>query len=93
MADLRPGDPRHGTPNGYVNHGCHCDRCRAAWRTYQPAIDAKVRYRRRHGQVERKRGRTHGIRATYARGCRCPDCREAERVYRAAYRARVSPSR
>lgn len=24
------GDPRHGTPNGYRNHGCHCDECRAA---------------------------------------------------------------
>lgn len=24
------GDPRHGTPNGYRNLGCHCDDCKAA---------------------------------------------------------------
>jgi hypothetical protein len=24
------GDPRHGLPNTYRNHGCHCDRCTPA---------------------------------------------------------------
>lgn len=28
-------DPVHGTPNGYGNHRCRCDRCREAWRDYQ----------------------------------------------------------
>lgn len=27
---LEPDDPRHGTPNGYCNLGCRCDRCRQA---------------------------------------------------------------
>ncbi|SER81713.1 hypothetical protein SAMN04488583_6373 [Mycobacterium sp. 88mf] len=29
-AGLPPGDPRHGTPNGYTNWGCKCDACKAA---------------------------------------------------------------
>lgn len=28
---LAPGDPRHGTMNGYNNLRCRCDRCREAW--------------------------------------------------------------
>jgi len=24
------GDPRHGTLNGYTNHGCRCEFCRQA---------------------------------------------------------------
>jgi len=24
------GDPRHGTINGYTNHACRCELCRAA---------------------------------------------------------------
>jgi len=27
---LPPGDPRHGTPGGYVYHRCKCDACREA---------------------------------------------------------------
>lgn len=27
---LEPGDPRHGTENGYGNQGCRCDECRRA---------------------------------------------------------------
>jgi hypothetical protein len=30
-----PGDPRHGSANGYRNVGCRCDRCTEAWTTYQ----------------------------------------------------------
>lgn len=29
-ATLADDDPRHGTINGYTNHGCRCDRCRRA---------------------------------------------------------------
>lgn len=29
-AGLPPGDPRHGTPNGYTNYRCRCDECKAA---------------------------------------------------------------
>ncbi len=28
------GDPRHGTTNGYSNHGCRCEDCTVAWATY-----------------------------------------------------------
>jgi hypothetical protein len=27
---LAPGDPRHGTHNGYANLRCRCEACRAA---------------------------------------------------------------
>jgi len=29
-AGLPLGDPRHGTTNGYYNHGCRCEDCRTA---------------------------------------------------------------
>lgn len=32
-----PDDPRHGSPNGYVNLGCRCDSCKAAWSAYGAA--------------------------------------------------------
>ncbi|MEZ0493180.1 hypothetical protein AB2L28_13135 [Kineococcus sp. TBRC 1896] len=32
-ADLQ--DPRHGSANGYRNLRCRCERCTAAWTTYQ----------------------------------------------------------
>lgn len=32
---LVPGDPRHGTANGYHNQGCRCVDCTEAWRVYQ----------------------------------------------------------
>ena len=31
---LSPGDPRHGTDNGYHNHSCRCDLCRKAATDY-----------------------------------------------------------
>jgi hypothetical protein len=37
-----PDDPRHGTANGYVNHGCRCQPCRdanaAAMREYRARL-------------------------------------------------------
>lgn len=32
---LEPGDPRHGTMNGYVNRGCRCDKCCEEQRSYR----------------------------------------------------------
>lgn len=31
---LTPGDPRHGSVNGYTNHHCRCDDCRVAMSAY-----------------------------------------------------------
>lgn len=87
---MTPDDPRHGTANGYGNLKCRCDACREAWRQYEPSRAAQERYRRRLGMQPAKRGRTHGIRATYVHGCRCDECREADRRYRADFRKRVA---
>lgn len=39
MTERRPAlptaDARHGTVTGYQNHGCRCERCKAAHATYQ----------------------------------------------------------
>jgi len=85
---LHPDDRRHGTPNGYNNHHCHCDTCTDAWATTTRT--------RRWGAGQRTRAeylaachRTHGIRATYTAGCRCTPCKTAERDYRADYRHRT----
>lgn len=40
------GDPRHGTRNGYSNHGCRCPLCR-------DAVNAYARELRRRKQVAR----------------------------------------
>ncbi len=88
---LTADDPRHGKASTYTNHGCRCDLCREASRTYPPHLAATVRYRRKLGQQPRKIGITyeHGTRYGYIRGgCRCPGCTEAMRLYQAAYRAR-----
>lgn len=54
-----PDDPRHGTVNGYSNHKCRCDRCRANWtrwhREYMHRGDNLERHA--HRQMERL-GRT-----------------------------------
>jgi hypothetical protein len=38
---LPENDNRHGTANGYNNHACRCDKCRAAWATYITAARHK----------------------------------------------------
>jgi len=77
---LPPGDPRHGTDNGYVYYGCRCGECAAAHRS-----------RMREGYASRlARGlaegdRRHGTKTGYsAWGCRCDACKAA---YRARQRA------
>lgn len=56
-----PDDPRHGTPNGYNNLKCRCDRCTNAWRlrfaeyrdTYPYVAE---RARKREERQRRERG-------------------------------------
>lgn len=40
---LPTGDSRHGTTNGYLNYGCRCDECKAAWRAYNSAEARRAR--------------------------------------------------
>jgi hypothetical protein len=69
---LEPGDPRHGTVNGYDNHRCRCDDCKAAW----ARISADRR--RRRAYVIRSDDERHGTNSFYCNhGCRCPACTEA----------------
>jgi hypothetical protein len=80
----------HGTANGYNNHRCRCDACRAAWAEYQasrrtpcPAGCGRLVHSR--GDTKRKchtcthsRPIKHGTASGYEnRGCRCDDCRTA----------------
>jgi hypothetical protein len=74
---------RHGTRNGYVNHWCRCDRCRAAECERFAAWSARVRAQPIPPSVE------HGKPTTYSNyRCHCEPCREAWRAYGREYRAR-----
>lgn len=86
---LPPGDPRHGTTNGYGNLGCRCDACREAHRINH----------RKYMDRMRAEGRTlgrHGTALSYDSGCRCDDCREAHnaksREYKRARKAAQTKS-
>jgi hypothetical protein len=78
---LEDGDPRHGTPNGYGNHGCRCDRCREANRVQHRLYMAQVR------AEGRALGR-HGSELRYDTGCRCDQCREAHNAKSRKFKAR-----
>lgn len=67
---LEPGDPRHGTTNGYGNYHCRCTDCREANRLKQVAYVAAVRAR---GEVVAD----HGTTTAYSTGCRCEVCKAA----------------
>ncbi|MDI3242240.1 hypothetical protein QK287_11785 [Arthrobacter sp. AL05] len=67
MDVLSDDDPRHGTPNGYGNLGCRCDRCREANRKSHYAYMERVR---REGRMLG----SHGTALSYDSGCRCDDC-------------------
>lgn len=43
---LAPGDPRHGTANGYTNRNCRCDDCRAAYSAKKRANYARLQSRK-----------------------------------------------
>jgi hypothetical protein len=55
------GDPRHGKPWSYNNHGCRCDECTETHRIshyeWEHADPARLA---RHAQVERDRRRRDG---------------------------------
>lgn len=91
------GDPRHGTRNGYTNHGCRCRSCTTAnseavkqymWRSGR--ADPLPEYQRylnaRPSLVVLGGRRTHGIPGTYFAGCRCRPCRNANAAHQRAWR-------
>jgi hypothetical protein len=66
-----PTDPRHGTINGYTNHSCRCELCRAA--NTESVANAR---NRRVGELPPEE--VHGTENGYSNWrCRCSDCREA----------------
>lgn len=73
-----PTDPRHGSVNGYTNHGCRCERCRAAEARRQKRWRASVSLRPDDPQ--------HGTNNGYTNyGCRCPRCSAAHKAYNRQY--------
>jgi hypothetical protein len=81
-----PTDPRHGTINGYTNHGCRCGPCTGANTSEQQ----KARDRRSALEIPPE---VHGTENGYSNyNCRCEDCKaahnQAAREYRASKKAR-----
>lgn len=77
---LDADDPRHGTPTGYMNHGCRCEPCKVARKVY--------RAERKANPTGRAKKAEHGTPSKYARGCRCDECRNAVTVAARETRAR-----
>jgi hypothetical protein len=77
--DQVPGrELEHGKINTYVNHGCRCSDCRAAWASY-------MRSRRKTAHSKRHE---HGTWNAYNNlGCRCEPCVAAAKIVRAEYKA------
>jgi len=80
---LAPDDPRHGTNNGYVNHGCRCEPCHEANKAYQRSRNhLKNEWRWRTGRSKPLEEHlaeieaAHGTESRYQR-CDCPECRQA----------------
>ena len=82
------GPKTHGpTCDGYVNHGCRCDDCRAAWRAY----NRKRRAERRALIAEDPTVAIHGLNSTYTNwGCRCPRCTDAHTAESARQRSEAT---
>jgi hypothetical protein len=69
---LTPGDPRHGSVNGYSNLRCRCQPCRDAWAALLKTYRAKRAARLDAADV------VHGSSSTYNNwGCRCDLCTKA----------------
>lgn len=89
-----PDDPRHGTPNGYINGKCRCDRCLPVGRAYHRKATREAHDRRAGIPVPDE---VHGSWDGYSNwDCRCRYCKSAavlERLKwkrsRAAREARV----
>jgi len=64
-------DKWHGTPGGYTNHGCKCDRCRMAWNAarLKRYHDRKTFALAHPGSID-----SHGTLRGYNQGCRCSGC-------------------
>lgn len=73
MTELTPDDSRHGTTNGYQNHRCRCEACRAAHRAAHAAYMSRVR---NTGSLTSSAAE-HGTAYRYDVGCRCAECRSA----------------
>ena len=67
---LPPGDPRHGTRNGFDHWGCRCGKC------LQAKAATRRCYYETHTQQERERSRRDRQRTVSERCPRrtCPDC-------------------
>lgn len=63
----------HGTLSRYNNHGCRCEPCMDAMRTYRAEYAA-----RKAAGAPTRRYRLHGTLDTYDDGCRCRRCRTLE---------------
>jgi hypothetical protein len=73
VSPLPPGDPRHGTRNGYTNLLCRCDKCRRAWALY---VQSQKLRRAAAGLPEDDPH--HGTQNGYGNyGCRCVACSAA----------------
>lgn len=81
FAVIGPDDPRHGTPNGYSNLKCHCERCSEAMRDYRRS---RAIYRTRLQPNDARHGTLNGYTNHL---CRCPRCRRAFSVYIAERRS------
>lgn len=88
---LPPDDPRHGTYNGYNNHGCRCAPCTRAAADY---VTARNHRTGRHRPMAEYRAElaarglpAHGTETRYVRhGCRCDECRAGSAAARQARR-------
>lgn len=77
-----PADVRHGTPGAYTNHGCRCEKCKAA------NAEAQRSYRARRAAREVPWD-VHGTVNGYANWlCRCNLCRAAHTKMARKVRAR-----
>lgn len=74
-------DPRHGTANGYRNHNCRCDACRAA---HAALVMATSRQRPPLAPDDPRHGTTNGYQNFR---CRCDACRAAHSRQQASHRA------
>jgi len=79
-----PKPIQHGTVSGYVNHKCHCDKCREAWRVYNRKRRAeRYAYTKAHGLPRTVK---HGSPAAYNQwGCNCDVCSIGHMIYNRRY--------
>lgn len=96
----------HGTFDGYNNHVCRCDACKAAGKEYRlsrlvPCANhcgRKIKPRKEHSGLCRECSRVarlgpdkHGTESQYTnRGCRCDACKEAMAEARRGRRRRAA---